>query len=106
MQAASQQELRETDISIILSVEWCLGILGWDGKEATLRYMEKSGLSLEEIPSKPEAFIGFLRGMFGLGATIIEGEIEGNLRLLEGLPARPSSFMGAVFELRGRKTLK
>ncbi|MDA4127178.1 MAG: hypothetical protein OK452_08275 [Thaumarchaeota archaeon] len=92
--------------SIFLSVQRALGMLGESGKEATLRYLEDSGLRLEEVPLRPDQFVECLREIFGLGAVIIEGEIEDSLRLMENLSKRRSSLVGAVLEIKERKTLQ
>ena len=105
MRTTPRQEPGEADLSIILSVERGLGILGKDGKETILRYLEKSGMPVELVPRDIDAFVGLLRGMFGMGSMIIEGEIESSLRLMEGLNRKPVSLQSAAAELRGRGSL-
>ena len=103
MRAAPKQELSGSDYSMILSVERGLEILGPTGKETTVRYLARSGLTMNEIPHNLDAFIGFLRVMFGHGATIIEAEIEANLRLLENLRPCRTTLSDAARELADRR---
>jgi len=88
------------DLSVVLSVERGLGVLGESGKATTLHYLEENGMNIEDIPRNIESFERFLHTLFGRGAIIIEGEIEASLRRLENLTPGHISLAAAVSELR------
>jgi hypothetical protein len=88
--------------SVRLGIERALGILGESGKEATLRYLARKGIPEEEIPLRLEKFTEILREIFGIGAVIIEGEIESNIKLMESLYSSNLSLANAVQDLKER----
>ena len=102
MRAITRKEPSAIDLSVMLSVERGLGVLGPSGKATTLHYLAMAGMSVEEVPFMMEAFESFLRGVFGRGAVIIEAEIESSLRRLENLAPGQVSLQPAVKELRER----
>jgi hypothetical protein len=102
MRTITEMERTATDLSIILSVERGLGILGESGKETTLHYLQLEGVKIDDIPFKLQHFTQFLEGLFGRGAPLIEDEIETSLRRLENLSPQNVSLDAAVRELRER----
>ena len=57
-----------------------LGILGESGRRAILYHLAERGLSEEEIPSRISDFVAMIREIFGMGARVIEAEVERRLR--------------------------
>jgi hypothetical protein len=102
MQTFTAEEQSAADLSIVLSVERGLCVLGESGKAATLHYLERAGMRIDDIPHNVESFERFLRRLFGRGAIIVEDEIETSLRRLENLSPTNTSLSAAVTELRRR----
>ena len=102
MQAVAKEAPSAADLSIVLSVERGLGVLGESGKAATLHYLEKTGMRIEDVPRDIESFEIFLQRLFGQGAGVIEKEIVTSLRRLEHLNQDNASLTSAVRELRER----
>lgn len=99
------EKMTETDISVMLSVERGLDVLGESGKETTLRHMEMQGIERDRIPFNVESFVTGLGAIFGKSSVIIESEIVENLRLMEHLPAGQGGLVWAVRELKRRETI-
>ena len=98
------ERMREADISVMLFVERGLDVLGDEGKETTLHYLETNGLGRDEIPHRMRTFVTGLRYIYGSSSCLIESEIEGGLRLMENLSPQPCGLTGAVNELTERET--
>ena len=104
MRSVLMNALEAEDLSILLAVERGLSVLGESGKKATLRLLATAGLNEEDIPKSHELFVKGLEDIFGAGATLVESEIEGNLRLIEQLSPKKTSLKDAITELRCRGT--
>ena len=102
MRAVAREVRRAADLSIVLSVERGLGVLGVSGKATILHYLEKTGMRIEDVPQNMQSFQGFLQCLLGRGAFIIEDEIESSLRRLESLDPANVSLTAAFEELRER----
>jgi len=102
--ASAAYQKSATYWSVRLGVERALGILGESGKQATFNYLQKRGISEEKIPLELERFTEVLREIFGAGSTIIEAEIENNIKLMESLYSSNLPLVAAVQDLRERES--
>lgn len=96
------EETDEPNSTVLAAVERALDMLGESGKKAVLWHLSNAGMPKEEIPNRPNRFMGLLAEIFGSGAKVIETEIVRNIHQRAPLPPSARTFPGAVNELRDR----
>ena len=86
---------------ILKCVDKGLGSLGDIGKKVLYWHLTHTfGVSLDEVPDKPEKLSEALRRMYGAAATILESNIVKEIVSEFGLKTRPASLADAVKQAR------